>query len=126
MRRRRRKRVVAGQRVPLVAARQANDRWSMDFTRDTLADGRAFRTLNTVDDHSRESPVIEVDQSLPARRVVRILERLAETRGLREGSSSTTDQTSPERPSTAERTTAACTCTNGDRPGRERSRGRQR
>jgi len=54
----------------------------MDFMRDTLANGRAFRTLNIVDDHTRECPVIEVDHSLPGRRVVRVLDRLAETRGL--------------------------------------------
>jgi putative transposase len=82
VRRRRRKRVVAGKRVPLVPARRANERWSMDFTRDTLANGRAFRTLNIVDDHTRECPAIEVDHSLPGRRVVRVLERLAQTRGL--------------------------------------------
>jgi putative transposase len=82
VRRRRRKRVVAGKRVPLVPARRANERWSMDFTRDTLANGRAFRTLNIVDDHTRECPVIEVDHSLPGLRVVRVLERLAVTRGL--------------------------------------------
>jgi len=82
VRRRRRKRVVPGKRVPLVAARRANERWSMDFTHDTLADGRAFRTLNIVDDHTRECPAIEVDHSLPGRRVVRVLERLAKTRGL--------------------------------------------
>ncbi len=82
VRRRRRKRVVAGKRVPLVTARRANERWSMDFTHDTLANGRAFRTLNIVDDHTRECPVLEVDHSLPGQRVVRVLERLAETRGL--------------------------------------------
>jgi transposase InsO family protein len=30
------------------------ERWSMDFTLDTLADGRTFRTLNIVDDYTRE------------------------------------------------------------------------
>jgi putative transposase len=82
VRRRRRKRVAAGKRVPLVPAARANERWSMDFMRGTLADGRAFRTLNIVDDHTRECPVIEVDHSLPGQRVVRVLERLAESRGL--------------------------------------------
>jgi putative transposase len=37
----------------------------MGFMRDTLADGRAFRTLNIVDDVSRECLAIEVDPSLP-------------------------------------------------------------
>jgi putative transposase len=54
----------------------------MDFMHDQLANGRVFRTLNIVDDHTRECTAIEVDHSLPGRRVVRVLERLAETRGL--------------------------------------------
>ena len=33
-----------------------NERWSMDFVGDSLADGRTFRTLNIVDDCSREAP----------------------------------------------------------------------
>jgi transposase InsO family protein len=41
-----------------------NGRWSMDFMGDTLANGRTFRTLNIVDDASRECLVIEVDTSL--------------------------------------------------------------
>ncbi len=54
----------------------------MDFIVDTLADGRAFRTLNIVDDYTRECVAIEVDRSLPGARVVRVLERLRATRGL--------------------------------------------
>jgi putative transposase len=44
-----------------------------------LADGRVFRTLNIVDDYTRECLAIEVDTSLPGARVVRVLERLAAT-----------------------------------------------
>jgi putative transposase len=54
----------------------------MDFMVDTLADRRGFRTLNIVDDFSHECPAIEVDRSLPGARVVRVLDRLAETIGL--------------------------------------------
>src|SRR3954453_7444549 len=52
------------------------ERWSMDFTLDTLADSRAFRTLNIVGDYTRECVAIEVDRSLPGLRVTRVLERL--------------------------------------------------
>lgn len=38
----------------------------IDFTADTLADGRAFRMRNIVDDFTRECVAIEVDRSLPA------------------------------------------------------------
>jgi putative transposase len=84
VRRKRRKR-VAGQRAPVVAAPTAvNQRWSMDFMGDSLADGRTFRTLNIVDDFSREALAIVVDTSLPGIRVVRTLDELGETRGLPE------------------------------------------
>ena len=54
----------------------------MDFTVDTLADGRGFRTLNIVDDFTRECVAIEVDRSLPGLRVARVLDRLHATIGL--------------------------------------------
>ena len=54
----------------------------MDFMRDTLKDGRVFRTLNIVDDCSRECLAIEIDTSLTSRRVVAVLERLADERSL--------------------------------------------
>jgi putative transposase len=57
----------------------------MDFVRDTLGDGRAFRALTIVDDFTRESVAMEVDTSLPGERVVQVLERLAGTRGLPSG-----------------------------------------
>ena len=81
-RRRRRKRGPTVRRLPLATPTAANERWSMDFVRDTCASGRAFRALTIVDDCTRESPAIEVDTSLPATRVVAVLDRLAATRGL--------------------------------------------
>jgi putative transposase len=59
----------------------ANHQWSMDFMRDTLASGRVFRTLNVVDDASRECLAIEVDTSLSGLRVGRVLDRVARWRG---------------------------------------------
>jgi putative transposase len=82
VRRRRRKRLTRGERIPLPRPSRRGERWSMDFMIDTLADGRGFRTLNVVDDFTRECLAIEVDRSLPGLRVVRVLERLRETTGL--------------------------------------------
>jgi len=48
---------------------------------DQLADGRAFRTLNILDDFNREGLGIEVDFSLPAMRVIRSLKQIIEWRG---------------------------------------------
>ena len=82
VRRRRGRKRVAQPRIPLPPPGQPNERWSMDFMRDTLADSRVFRLLTVVDDFTRECPVIEVDRSLPAEHVVQVLERLRVTRGL--------------------------------------------
>jgi putative transposase len=45
---------------------------------------KLFRALVIVDDYSRECPVIEVDTSLGGHRVVGVLEKLADLRGLSE------------------------------------------
>jgi len=82
LRKRKKKRQTAALRIVLPTPNQPNKRWSMDFVSDQLSDGRKFRSLTIVDDCSRESPAIEVDTSLPGKRVTRVLERLAETRGL--------------------------------------------
>jgi len=77
LRRKRRRKEAA-----MPAPRRPNERWSMDFVSDSIVTGRRFRALTVVDDFSRECPVIEVDTSLGGVRVVNVLERLAETRGL--------------------------------------------
>jgi len=76
VRRRKRKRAAAHERVPLPAPVRPDQGWSMDFMADALATGRRFRTLNIVDEYTREAPAIEVDTSLPGVRVVRVLEQL--------------------------------------------------
>ena len=58
-----------------------NERWSLDFVSDVLADGRRFRVLVIVDDHTRECLALVIDTSLSGRRVVRELDRLIEYRG---------------------------------------------
>ena len=82
VRKRKRKRISQAERRPLDLPAAAGERWSMDFQHDLLAAGQRFRSLNIVDDFSRECLAIEVDTSLPGERVVRVLERLAETQGL--------------------------------------------
>lgn len=66
---------------PLVAA---NARWSLDFVHDNLASGRSFRILTIIDEWSRECPAMEIDTSLSGNRVVRVLDRLKQERGLPE------------------------------------------
>ncbi|MBK7754132.1 MAG: IS3 family transposase [Flavobacteriales bacterium] len=56
--------------------------YSIDFMHDTLWDGRTYRLLNVIDDYNREVLAIEVDTSLPALRVIRVLERIKSVRPL--------------------------------------------
>lgn len=84
LRKRKRKKTAAQTRVILPIPGRPNERWSMDFVTDSIVTGRRFRALVIIDDYSRECPVIEVDTSLGGRRVVGVLERMAETRGLPE------------------------------------------
>jgi putative transposase len=65
-------------------AMRPNERWSMDFVQDTLTSGRKARLLTIVDDFTCESLAIEIDSTLPSRRVIAVLERLADERGLPE------------------------------------------
>jgi len=66
---------------PLVAPVKANISWSLDFMHDSLVNGRTIRTLNIIDEFNREGLWIEVDTSIPAARVVRVLDMLAIWRG---------------------------------------------
>ena len=66
---------------PLVVPEGANQSWSADFMSDALSDGRRFRTFNAIDDHRRECLAIEIDLNLGGKRVVRVLDRIAEVRG---------------------------------------------
>jgi len=84
LRPKRRQKVVSVQRVKPPATTAINQRWSMDFVSDTLSCGRRFRALSIIDCHSRECLALEVDTHLSGERVVRVLERLRENRGLPE------------------------------------------
>jgi putative transposase len=66
---------------PLAVPNMVNQCWSMDFMSDALRDGRRFRTFNVLEDFNREILAIEVDLNLPAARVIRVLDRIAEQKG---------------------------------------------
>ena len=75
------KRLPLRRRQPLIVLPQPNAVWAVDFMRDTLYGGRRFRTLNILDEGVREALAIEVDTSLPAERVIRVLEQVVSWRG---------------------------------------------
>ncbi len=81
VRKKKRKRIARAAKPALAPAVARNQRWNMDFMGDSLRWGRTFRTFNVLDEMPRECLAIEVDTSLPAPRVVRVLDRLVEERG---------------------------------------------
>lgn len=68
--------------VPLSVESKVNHQWALDFMHDTLYCGKRFRVLNIIDESTRECLAIEVDTSLPAQRLVRVMEQLKTERGL--------------------------------------------
>ena len=61
--RRTKKRLPKIIKQPLIAPNEANTIWALDFMYDTLYYGRAFRTLNVIDESNREVLAIEIDLS---------------------------------------------------------------
>jgi len=76
-----RKRLPTRTPQPLIQPERANTCWSLDFMSDSLDNGRSFRTFNVLDDFNREGLWIEIDTSLPATRVTRVLDMIASERG---------------------------------------------
>jgi len=81
VRRRPRKRVAVGRGVHPSVGSRPNDCWCLDFVSDALASGRRIRALAILDTCTREALTIEVDTSLPAVRVARVLDQLIQKRG---------------------------------------------
>lgn len=81
VRTKRRKKLVRP-RIPMVVPTQVNERWSLDFVHDQLANGRRIRVLNIVDDYSRRCVGQLVDTSISGIRLARYLDELSLTRAL--------------------------------------------
>jgi putative transposase len=80
VKRRRRKRLVRVGQSSFVPTRP-NQQWSIDFVHDRMASGRTLRVLTVVDAFTRECLALEVDTSLPSRRVTRALDKVIAQRG---------------------------------------------
>jgi len=81
VRRRSGRKRALGTRAPMVLPQGPNQRWSLDFVSDALADGRRFRVLAVVDDFSRECLALVADTSLSGQRVARELDAVIAWRG---------------------------------------------
>jgi putative transposase len=65
---------------PLLSA--PNQEWAADFVSDVTAGGQRLRVLCVIDSFTRECLALEVDTSLPSRRVTRVLELVIQHRGV--------------------------------------------
>lgn len=81
VRRRRKVRRPASERLHLVQANAPNAVWSMDFVSDALANGRRIKCLTVTDDFTRECVDIAVDHGIGGAYVVRLLDQAACFRG---------------------------------------------
>jgi putative transposase len=81
---RRRKKMSSLLRTEPPKPSYSNHIWSMDFMRDSLANGRAIKVLSVVDEYTRKCFRIEVDTSINGVRVVRVLTDIAQIEGLPE------------------------------------------
>ena len=81
LRSKRKKRLPARIKQPLVRPIYPDVTWSMDFMHDSLENGKSVRTLNIIDDFNREILNITIDSSLPSSKVICQLEQLIEWRG---------------------------------------------
>jgi len=75
-----RKRAI-GTRAPIAVPSRVNQRWSLDFVSDSFMDGRRFRMLCVVDDHSRECLALVADTSIGGHRLARELDQVIRARG---------------------------------------------
>jgi putative transposase len=82
VKRRRRKKVPAQDRQPLIRPQQGNEVWSADFVFDRTADGRVLKCLTIVDDATTEAVAVVPARALGGLPVTRVLDQLAITRGL--------------------------------------------
>jgi putative transposase len=81
VRRKKRVKSAAQARITLPEATFVNQRWSMDFVSERLADGRWFRILTIVDQYTRECLCAYADRSQTGEKVGEQLHRLTELRG---------------------------------------------
>jgi putative transposase len=81
---RRRKKLSSLLRADIAKPDYPNHIWSMDFMRDSLANGRAFKVLSIVDEYTRKCFRIELDTSINGLRVTRVLTEISQIEGLPE------------------------------------------
>ena len=69
------------QRIAQGPASRPNQRWSMDFVAQRLADGRWIRVLTVVDQYTRECLTLHADTALSGEKVATALDKVVASRG---------------------------------------------
>ena len=73
--RRKRRKKLNIPRIPMLVPSSVNERWSVDFVSDQLANGRRLRVFNLVDDYTRECILQVVDFSISGQRLANELHK---------------------------------------------------
>ena len=81
VKRRRRRKGLATERLPLLRPAAPNLTWSMDFVMDALATGRRIKCLTCVDDFTKECLTITIAFGISGVQVTHILDSIALFRG---------------------------------------------
>lgn len=81
LQRRKTKKRIKRPKQPLKKLETTNQVWCMDFMHDQLGNGESFRTLNILDEFSRESLCMHSDRSISSKQVIRLLNQLIDFRG---------------------------------------------
>ena len=79
--RRAKRRLPKRERQPMWVEPAMNTVWALDFMRDTLYEGRVFRTLNVIDEANRGALGIDIATSMPAVRVTAFVAQLIDLHG---------------------------------------------
>ncbi len=74
--RRKRRKKLNRPRVPMAVSTRRDERWSIDFVSDQLANGRRFRVFNIIDDYTRECVGQLMDTSISGARITRYMDTL--------------------------------------------------
>lgn len=81
VKRRKRKKIPIGERLPLFRPEQADQVWSMDFVFDRSADSRVIKCLTVVDDGTHEAIAVVPERAIGGELLTRIMDKLCVERG---------------------------------------------
>jgi putative transposase len=76
-----RKKAAVQPRVPLATAKRPNERWSMDFVHDRLANKTQFRVLTLIDQFTRECLLLAAERSHTGQTLATMLDAVIRSRG---------------------------------------------